>query len=93
MRTLMFNGQRGWSSSQSPQKIWAAYAASVGADMEKWRSCTESRTHQSAIEADRALGIRMGVNATPTIFVGTRKLVGSVPFRELAAAVRSQIGK
>jgi protein-disulfide isomerase len=35
----------------------------------------------------------MGVNATPTIFVGTRKLVGSVPFRELAAAVRSQIGK
>jgi protein-disulfide isomerase len=33
----------------------------------------------------------MGVNTTPTIFVGNRKLVGAVPYRDLAAAVRTQL--
>jgi protein-disulfide isomerase len=88
---LLFNGQRHWGASSSPREIWAKYAAAAGADMGKWRSCMNARTYQSAVEADRKLGLRMGVNATPTIFVGSRKIVGAVPFRDLAAAVRAQM--
>ncbi|MDP6365398.1 MAG: thioredoxin domain-containing protein [Nitrospinota bacterium] len=91
MRALVFGGQRRWSLSKAPQNIWATYAAATGTAMKKWRSCTYSRTHKKAIEADRTLGFNMGVNATPTIFVGNRKLVGAVPYRDLAAAVRTQL--
>lgn len=91
MRSLMFSGQDRWDSSSSPREIWETYAAAAGADMEKWRACINSRTYQNAVESDRKLGMRMGVNATPTIFIGDRKIVGAVPFRELAAAVQTQI--
>lgn len=91
MHMLMLNGQRRWTLSQAPQKIWAKYARGVGADMAEWRSCMSAGTFRSAVSSDKNLGLRMGVNSTPTIFIGKKKLVGSVPFKALAMAVRAQM--
>ena len=71
--------------------VWEKYALAAGANVEKWRSCLASQDHRSAIEADKALGIRMGVRATPTIFIGKEKISGARSFNVLAAAVRAQI--
>jgi protein-disulfide isomerase len=91
MRLSMFSGQSRWGSSSFPHEVWAKYAASAGVDVDEWRSCLNARTHRGAVEADRKLGVRMGVDATPTIFVGNRKIVGAVPFERLAAVVRAQM--
>ena len=91
MRRLLFNGQRQWGTSSVPQIIWENYAQATGADVGKWRSCMDSRQHQSNIEADRKLGLSLGVEATPTIFIGDQKIVGAVPFSVLANAVQAQL--
>ena len=91
MRTFLLNGQRRWSTATSAINVWEKYALAAGANVEKWRSCLASQDHRSAIEADKALGIRMGVRATPTIFIGKEKISGARSFNVLAAAVRAQI--
>lgn len=74
-----------------PHIIWENYAQAAGVDVSKWRSCMDSRQHQNEIEADRKLGLSLGVEATPTIFIGDQKIVGAVPFSVLANAVRVQL--
>lgn len=91
MRTFIFNGQRRWGTASSAIDIWEKYALAAGANVDKWRSCMASQEHRSAIEADRNLGMRMGVRATPTIFIGKERIEGAGSFNALAAAVRAQM--
>lgn len=89
MRGMVFSGQPAWATSPSPDSVWTGYARGLNLDPEKWGSCVRSERHRSAIEADHELGVRMGVSATPTIFIGGRKIDGAVPFETLAEAVRA----
>jgi protein-disulfide isomerase len=91
MRTFIFNGRRRWSTAAVAVDIWEKYALAAGANVDKWRSCMASQEYRHAIEADRNLGIRMGVRATPTIFVGKERFDGARSFNVLAAAVRAQV--
>lgn len=63
----------------------------AGANMEMWESCMGSRKFKEKIESDRNLGFKMGVEGTPTVFVGKQKIVGAVPYRVFAQAVRQQV--
>ncbi len=91
MRTFIFNGQRRWGTASSAVDIWEKYALAAGANVDKWRSCMASQEHRSAIEADRSLGIRMGVRSTPTIFIGRDRMEGARSFNIMASSVRSQV--
>jgi len=91
MSALMYGGQDSWSSSPAPENLWANYAAAAGADVGKWRACMSDRPHRDAVSADRQLGLRLGVDATPTIFVGRIKIVGVGSYENLAGAVRASL--
>ncbi len=91
MRAFLFSGQPEWGALSDPEKLWVKYAAAAGTDLEKWRACMSARSHSAAIESDRRLGLRLGVDATPTVFVGGRKIVGAVPYDTFAGAVRAEL--
>ena len=91
MRHMVFSGQQGWAASGAPDPIWTGYARGLGLDMEKWGSCVRSGAHRARIEADRDLGVRMGVNATPTIFIGKRRVDGAAAYERLAEAFRAEL--
>jgi protein-disulfide isomerase len=93
MRTLIFNGQREWGLSSSPDNVWEKYAGAAGANVQEWKACFSSRKYRSEIQKDVELGKSMGVEATPTIFVGNQKIVGAVPYQTLAEAIRKQLNQ
>src|SRR3990170_1764779 len=68
-----------------------AAAREIGLDVDALRACQQSVRARPRIEADAAEGQRRGVEATPTIFVGDRKIVGNQPidvFRDAINAVK-----
>lgn len=68
-----------------------AAAREVGLDVDALKACQRSGRVRPRIEADAAEGQRRGVEGTPTIFVGDRKIVGNQPldvFRDAINAVR-----
>lgn len=54
------------------------YAADLGLDVERFRTCLDSDTTLAKIEADLALSVRLGVSSTPTLFIGRTKADGSI---------------
>ncbi len=52
------------------------YAASIGADVEKFKSDFEKPETSERVEADFESGIRSGVNGTPGFFINGRKYDG-----------------
>jgi len=91
MRAQVFGGQASWSASGAPDPIWTGYARGLGLNVEKWGGCVRAEFHRKAIEADRDLGVRMGVNATPTIFIGKRRVDGAAAFERLAEMFRAEL--
>ncbi len=75
---------------REPEDLLAA-AKDVGLDEQAFRGCMRSGATRSRVETDRADGQRRGVEGTPTMFVGDRKVVGAQPievFRDAINAAR-----
>ncbi len=64
-----------------------SYATMLGLDLTTFDGALDGGTYASAVAADEALGVKLGVNATPTFFVNGAVVVGAVPYAALKAAV------
>lgn len=66
----LFAHQSTWSLSQSsPMNAFESYAATVGLDVNDFADCLDSDRHAEVVSANLRLGMELGVNGTPTIFV------------------------
>jgi protein-disulfide isomerase len=74
------------------------YLADTGIDMDKWSTCaedTESEEHKAAVavvEADQALGTRLGVTGTPGFFVNGQFLKGAQPISQFEPLIEAARG-
>jgi protein-disulfide isomerase len=78
-----------------------ARAEKVGLELEAFRGCLESGMTADKVQADFKEGSRLGVNATPAFFIGTRqpngsitlvsRINGAVPFDMFKTAVRDAL--
>ncbi len=68
------------------------YAKAIGLDVDKWRACVDSRTHEREILANKAEGERRQVNQTPTFVIGNRMVPGSLTDDQIKAYVDSARG-
>jgi protein-disulfide isomerase len=69
----------------------AELAGKAGLDGALLLSAARGGVHDSGINADLALGERLGVNATPTFFVNGRRIRGALPLDQFDALVRAEI--
>jgi len=73
-------------------------AREIGLDVARFDTDRQAETTAASVQADIALGVRLGVKATPTVFVNGRKVMRTsraalalVIYHELAVAMRQPI--
>jgi len=67
------------------------YATETGVDTPRFQSCLESGRGAVEWQADFRDGSRVGVSATPTIFINGRMFTGVQPYETLSAVVKEEL--
>ena len=69
-----------------------AYADELGLVGSEFTVCYEEGRFSDIVQADYDLGIRLGVNATPTFFVNGIRVVGAQPYSVFADLIEYELG-
>jgi protein-disulfide isomerase len=74
----VFANQNVWAFSQSPPvDQFTQYATEAGLDVNAFTGCLRSDRHADVVTANVLLAEQLGVNSTPTVFIGQRRLGNS----------------
>jgi len=76
MHDMLFEKQKEWENSSQAKTIFEKYASEIGLDVDKFKDDFDSGAEN--INADSALGNRIGVNSTPTFFINGQKYPGVI---------------
>lgn len=74
------------NQSQLTPENFVKWAGEIGIDAEKVREAVANDKHADKINADKALGAKVGARGTPNFFINGRQLVGAQPverFKEI----------
>ena len=88
----VFRTQPDWSVMQSTAGHFKDLADVLGLDTRAFNACLDSDAHADLVTANLTLGMRLGVNQTPTVFVhdgeNSRRLAGA-EFADIQAAIEA----
>lgn len=68
-------------------------ARALGLDGAAFDACLDSGKHAANVRADMALGEKMGVNSTPTIYINGRVLIGAQPFEAFKQVIDEELAR
>lgn len=88
MHDWLLANQSQWGQEDDPTGLFVDRAESMGLDAGAFEACVEERRPMEEIQASRAYGKKVGVNATPSIFVNGKKLPGVPSYETLAKMIR-----
>lgn len=88
---FLFGRQSRWSNEGDPTPLFVEYAEEVGADAGAFESCLRSDRYAREVTESMQLGLSLGVEATPTLIVNGRRLVGIPSFSELEEMVQAEL--
>lgn len=74
---LLFVKQEEWSAAADAIPLFAKYADDMGLDLDRFSACFNDPKTAEAVKSDENEGAAWQVNATPTLLVGRRRLVGA----------------
>jgi protein-disulfide isomerase len=76
MHDLIFQTQDTWSSqsAEERQKTFEGYAMQLGLNLEQYQADIVSEKVAAKVNFDRALGLKVGVDSTPTLFINSDKV-------------------
>ena len=67
------------------------YAQELGLDMPKFKAYLDASSGKARIDADMALGQKIGVQGTPNFFVNGRPIRGALPFEEFKKVIDEEL--
>lgn len=70
-----------------------ASAAALGLSAGEFDRCLDSGKFADVIREDMALGEKLGVNSTPTLYINGRPLIGAQPFEAFKQAIDEELAK
>ena len=76
-----------WSRSTDPLPIFASYVKELNLDTQQFEACVQNPETLSKIRREHALGVKQGVQSTPTILINNRILVGSLQLKEQGPSI------
>jgi protein-disulfide isomerase len=76
MHDKLYENQNTWSNIDASKRTntFVGYAEDIGLDTEKFKNDLSDPKVTAKISRDRALGNKLGVNSTPTLYLGNEKL-------------------
>jgi protein-disulfide isomerase len=74
--TLLFARQKDWGESTDPVPLFIGYARESGLDAARFERDVRGARWDALVRADAEAAKAAGVESTPTIFIGDRRLVG-----------------
>ncbi len=92
MKDLLYDHQTEWENLGDPKQVFEGYASSLGLDVNKFRSVMNSDEAKNAVLAGENEAIGLGLNSTPTLFIGIKKFspAGYEDFKKL---IDEELGK
>ena len=88
MHDLLFAEQRDLSRAAMER-----HATELGLDMAKFRAALDNHAGQSRVDADLALGKKIGVTGTPIFFIDGRSVLGAQPLDVFKTIVDDEIAR
>ncbi len=85
MHDLLFKNQDQWADSSSPEPFFEQYAQVLGLNLTQFKDFVKNKKGDAAIQRDIAEGNKLGVNATPTIFINGKGISGLPTHDQLKA--------
>lgn len=80
MHDLIFDTQQAWSplTTEQRQAQFEQYAETLNLDLEKFKTDIGSSAIADKINYDRSLGLKAGVNSTPSLYINGQKVADSI---------------
>jgi protein-disulfide isomerase len=69
MQEMLFRNQSAWSQNPNYMQLWEQYAASIGMDVERFKTDMAGTVTKQRVDADLARARGLGVNSTPTMYL------------------------
>ena len=69
------------------------WARALGVNGGSFDSCLSSGKYADAVTADLDEGVALGVTGTPTFFVNGTRVVGAVPYEQIASIIEAELAK
>lgn len=69
MKDLLFARVESWAGGGNPNRKFVDYARDLGLDAGAFKSCVDDQETVAEVQASRSYGEKLGVQATPSIFV------------------------
>ena len=91
MHDLLYQYQPIWSKATTPSFFFAAYAKSIGLDVERFKADLESPDVQTRVITDADGGNARGVKNTPTIFINGHQVISAFTFEKLQELVEEAL--
>ena len=88
MHDLMFDNQEALEDADLEK-----YAQQSGMDVGAFKQCLSSVAAASKVSADKAQGDSLGVQGTPTFFIGQSVVVGAQPVSKFKTAIDSELAR
>lgn len=93
MHDKLFENQDEWSGEKDPSAIFAGYAKEIGIDTAKFNKDLKDKKYDSRVQNDLKDANQLGINSTPTFYIGEKKFAGVLPYedfkKELDALLKS----
>jgi protein-disulfide isomerase len=67
------------------------YAKKVGLDMAAFRKALDDKTYEKAVENDMELGKEVGIQGTPSLFVGTKRVGNPTDFEAVSKLIEAEL--
>lgn len=74
MKDELFSNQTTWEGIKDPRDEFIKYAKSIGLDEAKFTDLMNSKEAENALKTGEAEAISIGLNATPTFFIGKKQV-------------------
>lgn len=91
MGDALFASQSRWEDLRPPTPVLDSLAQSLGVDTAAMNRCMTRPDVHALIQADQERAERAGVNATPTVIIGSKLLTGAQPTQDYQRALDSAL--
>jgi protein-disulfide isomerase len=94
MHNLLYSNQRVWGTSKNPSSYFQNYARKLGLNLKKFKQDFKSSQVNAKINADKAKGMKLNIQGTPTFFLDGKKLKKPTPTKQaFSKAIDKAIAK